>query len=130
MIWKKLADLILKNRLLILALTVVLTVFMGFEAGKVRITFNGGKVLPVTDSAYIRYNQFKKMFVQDASSMVIGIKSDKIFDTNIFNDCFQIGNDLRQVKGLKAVISVANVYNLQKDTTKHRFIIKPLVTGI
>jgi predicted RND superfamily exporter protein len=130
MFWKKTASFILKNRLLVLISVVALSVFMSYEASKVKITFNGGKVLPVTDSAYIRYNQFKKMFGQDASSMVIGIKSDKIFDKDVFNDWYQIGNDLRQVKGVKAVISVANVYNLQKDTAQHRFIIKPLVTGI
>jgi predicted RND superfamily exporter protein len=117
MFWKKTASFILKNRLFVLISIVALSVFMSYEASKVKITFNGGKVLPVTDSAYIRYNQFKKMFGQDASSMVIGIKSDKIFDKDIFNDWYQIGNDLRQVKGVKAVISVANVYNLQKDTT-------------
>lgn len=109
---------------------VALSVFMGYEASRVKITFNGGKVLPVTDSAYIRYNQFKKMFGQDASSMVIGIKSGKIFNKDVFNDWYQIGYSLKQVKGIKAVISAANVYNLQKDTTQHRFVIKPLVTGV
>ncbi|WP_419788668.1 efflux RND transporter permease subunit [Mucilaginibacter sp. SP1R1] len=103
---------------------------MGFEASKVKITFNGGKVLPVTDSAYIRYNQFKKTFGQDASSMVIGIKSDQIFNKDVFNDWYLIGSQLKQVKGVKAVVSVANVYNLQKDTAQHRFVIKPLVTGV
>lgn len=130
MFWKNTASFILKNRLLVLIGIVALSVFMSYEASKVKITFNGGKVLPVTDSAYIRYNQFKKMFGQDASSMVIGIKSDKIFDKDVFNDWYKIGNSLRQVKGVKAVISVANVYNLQKDTTQHRFVIKPLVTGV
>ena len=71
MIWKKIADIILKNRLLILILIAVSSIFMGYEASKVRITFNGGKVLPVTDSAYIRYAEFKKLFGQDASTMVI-----------------------------------------------------------
>ena len=78
MIWKKFADLILKNRLSILALIVILSMFMGFEASKVRITFNGGKVLPVTDSAYIRYMQFKKTFGQDATTMVIGFRSEHL----------------------------------------------------
>src|ERR1017187_1182326 len=127
MFWKKLADIILKNRPLILALIAILTIFMGYEASKVRITFNGGKVLPVTDSAYIRYMQFKKIFGQDASTMVIGFKSPRIFDKDVFNDWNQIGNRIQHIKGVKAVISVANLYNLEKDTTKHRFVLKPLV---
>lgn len=130
MFWKHTASFILKNRLIVFVCVIALSAFMGFEASKVKITFNGGKVLPVTDSAYIRYNQFKKTFGQDASSMVIGIKSDKIFDKDVFNDWYQIGTQLKQVKGIKTVVSVANVYNLQKDTAHHRFLIKPLVNGV
>ncbi|MDR6942094.1 efflux RND transporter permease subunit [Mucilaginibacter pocheonensis] len=128
MFWKHTASFILKNRLIVLICVIALSTFMGFEAAKVKITFNGGKVLPVTDSAYIRYNQFKKTFGQDASSMVIGIKSDKIFDKDVFNDWYRIGTRLQQIKGIKAVVSIANIYNLQKDTAQHRFVIKPLVS--
>ncbi|HWZ15046.1 MAG TPA: MMPL family transporter [Mucilaginibacter sp.] len=130
MIWKKLADLILKNRLVILGLVAILSIFMGYEACKVRITFNGGKVLPVTDSAYIRYMQFKKIFGQDATTLVIGIRSPHIFEKNVFNDWNQVGNRLQHIKGIKAVISIANVYNLNKDTLNRRFVLKPLVTHV
>jgi predicted RND superfamily exporter protein len=128
MFWKKLADIILKNRVLVLAIIAVSSIFMGYQASKVRITFNGGKVLPVTDSAYIRYIEFKKIFGQDASTMVIGFKSPLIFDKDVFNDWNQVANHIQQIKGVKAVISVANLYNLEKDTAKHRFVLKPLVT--
>ncbi|MDR3697059.1 MMPL family transporter [Mucilaginibacter sp.] len=128
MIWKKIADIILKNRLLILILIAVSSIFMGYEASKVRITFNGGKVLPVTDSAYIRYTEFKKLFGQDASTMVIGFKSPDIFKKDVFNDWYQAGEHIQHIKGIKAVISMANLFNLEKDTLNHRFIINPLVT--
>jgi len=128
MFWKKLADIILKNRVLVLAIIAVSSIFMGYQASKVRITFNGGKVLPVTDSAYIRYIEFKKIFGQDASTMVIGFKSPRIFDKDVFNDWNQVANHIQEIKGVKAVISVANLYNLEKDTAKHRFVLKPLVT--
>ncbi|BAU53484.1 efflux RND transporter permease subunit [Mucilaginibacter gotjawali] len=128
MIWKKIADIILKNRLLILILIAVSSIFMGYQASKVRITFNGGKVLPVTDSAYIRYAEFKKLFGQDASTMVIGFKSADIFKKDVFNDWYQAGDRIQHIKGIKAVISMANLFNLEKDTLNHRFTIKPLVT--
>src|SRR5580658_1626111 len=127
MFWKKLADLLLKNRRFTLTIIAVLSAFMGYQASKVRITYNGGKVLPVTDSAYIRYMQFKKIFGQDASTMVIGFKSPHIFERDIFNDWYLIGNRIQHIKGVKAVVSVANLYNLEKDTILHRFVLKPLV---
>jgi predicted RND superfamily exporter protein len=128
MIWKKLADFILKYRRSVLAVIILLTVFMGYEASKVRITFNGPKVLPVTDSAYVRYMQFRKTFGQDATVMVIGFQSDKIFDKDVFNDWNQIGNRIKNTKWITGVISIANTSSLVKDTAKHSFVLKPLVT--
>ncbi len=130
MIWKKLADLILKNRLLVLGLVVLSSLFMGYHASKVRITFNGGKVLPVTDSAYIRYMQFKKLFGQDANTMVIGFKSSKIFDKDVYNDWYHIADDIKKIKGINGLISIANVYNVEKDTAQHKYVLKPLTTSL
>ena len=127
MFWKKLADLILKNRLLVLAAITLSSLFMGYEASQVRITFAGGKVLPVTDSAYIRYMQFKQLFGQDASTMVIGFNSSKIFDRDVFNDWRDAGERIKQVNGVTGVISIGNIYNLDKDTLHHSFVLKPLV---
>ena len=130
MFWKKLADAILKNRLLVLSLIILSSIFMGYKASQVRITFNGGKVLPVTDSAYIRYMQFKSIFGQDASTMVLGFKSPKVFDKDVFNDWHQVSTRIQHIKGITGVISVANLYNLKKDTVNHRFELQPLVTHL
>ena len=126
MFWTKLADLILKKRLLILVIITASSIFMAYQASKVRITFHGGKVLPVTDSAYIRYTQFKQIFGQDATVMVLGFRSEKIFQKDVFNDWMQVSNRIRRINGIKAVISISNSYNLEKDTIRHRFILKPL----
>jgi predicted RND superfamily exporter protein len=127
MIWKKLSDFILNNRLSILISIGVLTLLMAFEASKVRVTFNGGRVLPVTDSAFIRYNQFKKTFGQDASVMVLGIKSDQLFTKNVFNDWHSLADTIRKIKGISSVISIGNTYKLVKDTVQRHFELKPLI---
>src|ERR1700760_3655242 len=129
MFWKKLAHLILNNRITFLVVTGLLTVFMGYKASQVRITFAGSKVLPLTDSAYIKYNEFKKIFGQDASTMVVGFRSPGIFTKNVINDWFATGEEIRKIKGITTVISVANLFDLQKDTTNHRFILKPLMSN-
>jgi len=128
MIWKKLANFILNNRILLLITVALVTVVMGYKASQVRITFAGSKVLPVTDSAYIKYNEFKKIFGQDASTMVVGFKSPGIFTKDIFNDWYTASQQIRHIKGITSVISIASIYDLQKDTTNHRFVLKPLVS--
>jgi len=103
---------------------------MGYQASKVRITFNGGKVLPVTDSAYIRYTQFKQLFGQDANTMVIGFKSPKIFDKDVYNDWYTIANNIKKIKGINGVISIANVFDVTKDTLQHKYVLKPLTSAL
>ena len=128
MIWKKLADIILKHRLYFLAFIILSSIFMGYQASKVRFTFNGGKVLPVTDSAYIRYMQFKKTFGQDASTMVLGFSSDRIFNKDVFNSWAGLANKIQHIKGIKAVVSAGNLSSLQKDTVLHKFLLAPLIS--
>src|ERR1700761_5427747 len=130
MTWKKLADIILKKRVVVLSIVILLSLFMGYQASKVRITFAGGKVLPLTDSAYIRYNEFKKLFGQDANTMVIGFQSDKIFDKDVYNDWHKVANHIKAIKGINGVISVANVYDIQKDTVQHKYVLKPLSPNV
>ncbi|OKS88498.1 efflux RND transporter permease subunit [Mucilaginibacter polytrichastri] len=128
MIWKKIADLILKNRLAVIVIVTLLSVFMGWKASQVKLTYNAGKVLPVTDSAYIRFKQFQSKFGQDGTALVLGFKADNIFQKDIYNDWYQLGQNVQHLNGIKAVISLANIYNLGKDTIQHRFVLKPLIT--
>jgi len=129
MFWKKLADIILKSRLLILFIVLLFCGFMGFKASKVHLAYNAGKILPVTDSAYIRFIQFRKMFGEDGTAMVIGIKTPDLYQKNLFNAWYQLGKRLQKIDGVTAVVSQANIYKLQKDTLQQRFTLKPLITA-
>jgi predicted RND superfamily exporter protein len=129
MFWKKLADIILKSRLLILFIVLLFCGFMGFKASKAHLAYNAGKILPVTDSAYIRFMAFRKMFGEDGTAMIVGIKTPDLFQRNLFNAWYQLGNRLQHIKGVTAVISQGNIYKLQKDTTQRRFVLNPLVKG-
>jgi predicted RND superfamily exporter protein len=129
MFWKKLADIILKSRLLILFIVLFFCGFMGFQASKVHLAYNAGKILPVTDSAYIRFMQFRKTFGEDGTAMVIGIKTPNLFQRDLFNNWYQLGQRLQKIDGVTAVISQGNIYKLQKDTAQRKFVLKPLVKG-
>lgn len=84
--WEKLSRFILAKRYLLLAFFLLATGFMAWQGSKVRLSFNAGKMLPLTDSAYIRYDQFKARFGEDGSVMVLGIQSDKLLQRDLFND--------------------------------------------
>ena len=98
--WKKLAQFILANRISLLVLLLASTVFMAWQASKVRLSFNAGKVLPLTDSAYIDYYTFKKTFGEDGSVMVVGIQSDSLFSPGLFNDWLKLSTEVQKIEGI------------------------------
>ena len=68
---KKLAYFILKYRLALLITVGLITLFMGFFATKVEITYTFPKLLADTDSANIDYEFFKSKFGQDGTVLVL-----------------------------------------------------------
>lgn len=127
--WKKLAQTILANRITLLVLVVASTAFMAWQASKVRLSFNAGKVLPLTDSAYIDYNSFKKTFGEDGSVMVVGIQSDSLFSPGLFNDWLHLSTEVKKIEGIKQVLSIGQLAVLEKDTLQQKFTAKPLAAG-
>ena len=126
--WIYLSRLILKNRISILILFMLITAFAAFNAVNVKLAYNPGKILPTTDSTFIKYQNFKQKFREDGSLMVLGIQTDQIFRKDFFNAWLALNKEILKIKGIKQAISVANLAQLQKDTVNKKFIVTPLVS--
>jgi predicted RND superfamily exporter protein len=128
--WINLSRFILKNRIAIILFFVVGTIFMAWQAKNVKLSYTGSKILPLTDSAFIKYNAFKKQFGEDGSIMVIGIQSPEIFKKEIYNQWSQLTNDIQKLSGIKQVLSTGRIFNLEKDSINQKFVLKPIPNGI
>lgn len=100
---------------------------MGYKTGQVRLSFAGTKALPTTDTAFTRYNKFKKNFGEDGSVMVLGVQSPKIWKLNTFNAWSTLTSDIQKLHGVKQVLSSSNLFELAKDTLNKKFILRPLI---
>ena len=127
--WEKLSKVILTNRLPLLLFFIISTTFMAWKASQVKLSFNAGKVLPVTDSAFIRYDDFKKKFGEDGSIMVLGVQSPDLLKRKQFNAWLELNTQIQNIKGIKQVVSVGNLFELKKDTSKQKFILQSLTHG-
>ncbi|HEX2616500.1 MAG TPA: hypothetical protein VHL57_03105, partial [Flavobacteriales bacterium] len=58
--WHWLASRVLRNRLAIVIVIGLVTVFMGYQATTVGMSFQHGGLLPRTDSAYLAYERFQQ----------------------------------------------------------------------
>ncbi len=124
--WNKFSKFILSNRISILIAFFLITVFMTWKASSVKLSYTGSKILPLTDSAFIDYNNFKSQFGEDGNMMVLGVSTPDLFKKEQFNAWKALADDIQKLEGIKQVLSIGNLYDLQKDTTNQRFVLKQL----
>ena len=63
--WHKVANIILRHRVVMLSILAIITLFFGYYATKVTLQYEFASLLPSNDPTLIEYNAFKKDFGQD-----------------------------------------------------------------
>lgn len=127
--WEKIAALILRNRVYVLVFILSVTALMGFFATKVELAYNMQKLVPQNDPEYIEYEKFKEEFGDDGNKLIVGFRTDRLFNEKVFNSLNQLGKDVEQITGVYDVLSVANLYNLIRNDSTAKFDLKPICTG-
>jgi uncharacterized protein len=113
--WGFIARSVLAYRFPLLFLLLIATIFMGYHASKVQMSYEFSKAIPTDNPKYIEYQAFRKKFGEDGNLLVIGIQSDKLFQKDIFNDYAQLNNQLKSVPGVDQVLSIPLAINLKKN---------------
>jgi predicted RND superfamily exporter protein len=114
--WERIGRFILKYRLLLLLILAGLTVFMTWRASKVELSYDFSRAIPVNNPKYKAYKEFLKKFGEDGNLLVLGIKTDKLFQEKIFNSYATLQQNLKKVTGVEDVIGVPTAINLVKVT--------------
>jgi len=128
--WKFLANKILRNKLAFILSLVALTAIMAWQASKIQLSYEFAKVMPATDPAYIDYENFRRLFGEDGSVMVIGLKDDNFFTKDKFNDWNKLANDIKSIKGIQEVLGIANLYSIFRNDSLQKFDFVPMVNEL
>lgn len=123
---KKLADFILRRRLMLIVLIGIITAVMGYFASKVEITYHFAKLLPDDDSTSMDYDNFKKRFGQDGTILVVGIKKDALHTLANYQAWANLGDSIKNLVGIKSVVSIARINDLVLNDSLGKFEFKPL----
>ena len=114
--WNRLANFILKNRIVLFFVIAGITVFMGFQAKQVKIAYNFTQLLPADDTAWIDYEKFQEQFGPDGRVMIAGMQTDSLYSNlPLFNDWCTLDHDIKHTAGIENVMSVASLYKAVKD---------------
>src|ERR1035437_7329363 len=97
--WNKIVRFILGNRPAILIVIGILTVFMGFKASKVQLSYEMMRTLPENYTTYQSYVHFKQRFGEDGNVMVVGVSNPSIFKLDEFNAWYNLGNNVKKLEG-------------------------------
>jgi uncharacterized protein len=119
--WAAIARFILRNRLAIIIVLGIITIGLGYYGAKAEISYEAPKLLPDSDTTAIEYKEFKKRFGQDGSVMVLGIPDSTLYELKTFNEWYDLGNALKDVWGVKAVVSVARLQTLVRNDSLNKF---------
>jgi hypothetical protein len=125
-VWSFLVRHILRDRVVILIVIGILTLFMGYRAREVVLSYDMVRMLPASDSTSIVYENFKKQFGEDGTVMFIGIQDKNLFTLEKFNDWFDLSDKIRKIRGVEEVLSNTRLYKLQKNDSIKKFEFKPI----
>jgi uncharacterized protein len=128
--WIKITRLLLKNRLAILLLLSVITVVMAFFATRVELHYEFARLLPGNDSTFLNHENFKETFGQDGNIIIIASEGVDIYQKENFRQWYRLGEELRKMRGVDSVFSVAHLYNLQKNNEERKFELKRVIDQI
>lgn len=119
--WNKIADYILKHRVLNLIITSILLIFLGLEALKVKMGHNIANTLPENDSTMVVYRQFLDKYGEDGRAVFIGMCDEHLFDLDHFQDYYDLNENIRAINGVSECLSVTRVFNLVKNDSVKKF---------
>lgn len=125
--WTQISSFIIKNRLLLLALLAMVTIFMGYKATQVEMTYDFVKVVPKTDPDLQYFEKFKAQYGEDGNVMVMGLKDEELYELKNFQAYCDLCQNLRKVEGVNDVIALPTLQSLKKNNARKRFELSPVI---
>ena len=125
--WGTVANLILRNRLLILITIGVVTLFLASQWKNMRFTFTEANLLPDTHPENLQYEDFIKTFGEEGNLIVIALKDDDFFTEKIFLEWIALNDKINEFSEIDFTLSTNNVQSLIKDETQKKFFLQNLL---
>lgn len=124
--WTKIAGLILRNRIACIIAVLAGTLFMGFQVRHLQMSYENANLLPRTDSVYIDYVKFQQTFGQEGNVMVFAVQDSDFYRLAKINDWIGMGDSIKALKGVNALVSITHTFNLHKNNELRKFEIKSI----
>ena len=122
--WGTVANLILRNRFLIIGAIVAVTFFLSSQWQYMRFTFTEANLLPSTHPENIQYDAFVETFGEEGNLMVIALKEEQFFQPKTFEKWIALNKIIDSFPEVDFTLSTNNVQELVKDEDSKSFVLK------
>lgn len=119
--WEMIARIILKNRITILIVILVLTVFLGYQWKNLSMTYTEANLLPQKHIVNKQYQEFLDKFGEEGSLIVIGFNDKSFFTPKAYAAWNELMTGLKGSKDVDLVVSLNDLKKLKKDTIAQKF---------
>lgn len=108
-----------------LIILILSTAFMVYKGRDVVISYTFSRLLPLTDSTQIDYDQFRKEFNQTGNTVVLAAEDINVFKKENFKLWQELENNLDTINGLGGILSPTSAYNLERNDSLHKLQVVP-----
>jgi uncharacterized protein len=119
--WTRIAQFIIKFRLTLIGVILLITVFMGYHATKVQMSYDLARTVPLDDPEMVFLQKFKQQFGEDGNIIAVGLRDSAIYSLNNFNRFRELNKAIREIPGVNNLLSLPEVKIIRKDTANTRF---------
>ncbi len=120
--WGQLGSFILRYRFILLGILLAVTVFMGYHASRLQLSYEFTRAIPTDNPKYLTYQEFKQKFGEDGNLLVIGIQTPDLYKADFFNDYSKLVAQLRAIPEVADVLSIPGVSNLKRDSVAEKLV--------
>ncbi len=119
--WTRIAQFIIKFRLTLIGIILLITVFMGYHATKVQMSYDLARTVPLDDPEMVFLHKFKAQFGEDGNIIAVGLRDSAIYTLDNFNRFRELNIAIREIPGVNDLLSLPEVKIIRKDTANTRF---------
>ncbi len=124
--WTRVANIILRNRYLVLILIASFTAFLVSQMQYMRFSYTEANLLPEDHEVNVQYNQFLDIFGEEGNLIILGVKDSTIFTPKKFNAWNQLVKTFDSLLEVDFTLSIADVKKLKADRKNRKFVLEPL----
>jgi uncharacterized protein len=119
--WNKLAEGIIKYRLLLSIVIGLITIVMAYYAAKVEMSYEFARLVPPDDPDMIYHDLFKAQFGEDANLIAVGMRDSAVYRLENFKAFRELNKEIKKITGVTQVLSLPVLKLIRKDTINAKF---------